>query len=802
MDKLRHLVFLILWSVAAPLVATPTPATIQAVEQMRRLDDEAGLYGCYVSESLIFCSRVQDALVAYLHTAETPEEYLEGIRLLNEQCNGFRSVCNWVTSVINFYNPRSRQLPSPHREQVVNFHGDNCSAFYNTFKLGRDLTCHEREHLFQKELGLYLRDGVADRFVLDKTTLLELAPEKIYNFVLLPDGTIWAALERPGGKEYHVGEDEVLEETFGYPNHTILAGGPHQLVLTAGALILFQEGEKRLMFVSNKSGHYQPTFRSLPEVRRQLATLGMDEHAIILVPDVDLAQAVLKLYNKAQVPIAIAIDDSERLLAIARKRWMAAYATLNKEVIYLLAAGNFESLDHKVKESLARCREEATYMRSAYQLFSADHCAPPLFARLVLRFGKLKDAIYHEIDARIQKEAAKLVVLMERYDQLAAVEEIEPADASSFYNYVTELIAGVRERIARGSLPIEEYHLVKKAARELGTLFLMLAEDVHWSGKNYFLYRASALAFLQVNELMRAVHDTYVGRVMRGEIDKESTEVALSTRVCTEFTQYLDHLGVAPPKAEVAIEPATAWRLINCAKDWYAAHYNVSADTDPPDLYGRSGYEPRVRDLLCQLIQRQPILLDNETETALWLLAHLKRCAEVARNSLFLLDQNHSPPPVIDDYTATIDRIVTAVRAGNLDEIVEDAAKMYDYLSAMGVPTLALEEWVCTDQRGFNAAILGCMSQLFRLQMGDRFTPTEMRAIRDAAQAIADLMHLYRRCGLRYQTLPTSFYDTIADNCDLLIAEINRLLSQGGRCIEVTPECSLRAFLVTSRILI
>lgn len=801
--RLSLLYSTLLWAATLPLsAASPpplSPATTKAVEQMHKLDQEAGLYGCYVSESLIFCSRVQDALVAYLHKAESPSEYWQGIRLLDEQCNNFRSVCNWVTSVINFYNPRAPQLPVPHRQQVVNFRGESCSGYFNTFKLGRDLVSQERERLFQRELGLYLRDGVAERFMLDATTFKNLEPEKIYNFALLPDGTIWAALERPGGKEYHVGQDNALEETFGYPNHTVLAGAPHQLVLTAGALILFQEGAKKLMFVSNKSGHYQPTFRSLPEVRRQIATFGIDEHAIILVPDVDLAQAVLKLYNKAQVPVAISAYESERLLDVARTRWSGAYASLDREVIYLLSKGVFDGLDHRVKETLARFREEATYMRSAYQLFSADHKAPKLFARLVLRFGKLKDAIHHDVREVIQKEAERLVLLMERYDAMADAEEIVPADADSFYNYLTQLIAETEERIARVTLPMKEYHLVKKSARELGTLFLMLADEVQSSGKNYFLYRASALAFLQVNELMRAVHDIYVGQILRGEILEEETQLSLSPRVCLEFTQYIGHLGIAPPRATVVIDPSAAESLINYAKDWYSIHYQLSDSHNLPNSGGRP-QNPKAKRLLSRLVHGEWTGLGTEEREALALLTELRRSAEVARSALLLLDRGHTVPNILDSYIETADRIIRGVGRDSTGGIKSDAAQMLAFLNDPAVPTLALEEWVCTDQESFNCAIAAHLDLLMRLEISDSLPNREVEQIRDAAQAIADLMHLYRRSGLKHQTLPTAFYDTVADNCDLLVTELTAALESEGGWIEVTPESRLRAMLVTSRV--
>lgn len=766
--------------------STSNSAISKALQKFEKYEGELGQAGS-ISEGLLGCSYIQDAWLTFLQQAENEEEYHHGMRLLNDYTHSFKSICRYTSSVINFYTGDKQYAMA--QEVPVNFHGIEVLGFLNTFKKGCCLTPEERELYFEQERSHYLRDKVVEPFILDATSIQELEPERIYNFALLPDGTIYAALEKTGETAYHVCADETVSEAFQYPNHTILAGSPHQVVVTAGSFILYQVDNKRLFFISCKSGHFVPNYYSLNYMRYELTNLGVDPYTVIETPDVDLSRVVLKIYNRAQVPVALCQHDAEQLFSLARERWQSIYQTIDRKLLTQLSQGNFNQLNGDLIQQLNKQREEATYMRSAYHLFSSSHEAPKNFHKLVKRFGKLKDAIKHQAMDRIPIEANKLLLLMDQYESESALYPIEIADDASLYSFLSDMIADIKRLLTYEKLSVHDYHHLKKSCREISVLFDYMAQRAKWKERGFFIYSTTAEAFLQVNESLAKAHDAYIYQLMHGKLSgSEDFFIQTPSKTAYQIDWYFNHLGIAPPVFSFEIQEKPTWWMINWAKRWYESHY-----------YYLHKNETFIKVL--DAIQKDLFDCQQADHTdVLALMKRVKRDAELSKNALLLLDIRHEVPEEIADYLAQIEQLITCAENGS-QASPEAIAKFREWSSHAAVPTFALENWKCSDRDSFQAILKSYMEDLLDIQIGACLSLNRAKEIKEHVQAIQDLMYLYKRNGLirREDDLPTVCYDLIEEHAMQLVEELEaRMISTSE--VTISSEMALHAKVIFSKV--
>lgn len=756
----------------------------KTIEKLQKIDFEVGNYGRVASELILHCSYVQDLLLAYLHDAENLEEFHEVMQFFQENSHCFNSVCKYITSVFNFYTAES-ESPQPH-ETTTYFKGKEELGFLNTFKVKEELTPEERAVFFEKEYSKFLRDGTVQPFILDESSLSELQTNTVYNFVLLPDGTIRASLERPGDREYRV-LDEMVLEVFSYPNHTILAGDPEQVVLSAGAFIVHQFDDKRLFFISCKSGHFQPTYWSLEFMRLQLADLGVNPCTVVPVPDLDMSRAVIKTYKGAQVPVLLTKYDVERLFHMANNRWQGVYKEMDRSLLADLARGDVSSLDAKLKETLKKQRAESTYMRSAYHLFSADHQPPENFGELVKRFGKLKDTIKRFGTAkfnieRMQEEASAILDLMDKYEKEMASFKFVAADDISFHTVFCENISEMLELLSRKSLNLEDHHQLKKLARETGALFMYMAHDAEFKGRGFLIFRTAADGFFQINDLMASTEYTYAPQ---SDEDQE-IHVIVSRKIANQLTKYISHLGIAPTSFGFTIDPKEAWWMINNAKE----------------VYFSSKY---IRDIFEEIedgrIDEQNINYAEILSELQW----LKRHAERARNMLLFLDITHRIPELYQTFLNSIDSMIVAVTNHEYAWIKKESARFHDV--CYYAPSSGLENWQCTDQESFNETMQATLNYLHPLQKEKAIFQAEAKEILSKVQAFRDFINLNRRNGLftgdkTKPHLPMACFDALEEHADALLEEITMELERGSEEIVITPDMTIHATFILSRVLL
>lgn len=739
-----------------------SPATENTIARFGKLDSEVE-YGRTVAEKLLRCSYVQNAWLIYLHEAESREDFLRGMLEIEQNISHFRTELNYAATAVNFFHPGNPRTLFPQKIPL-----ENGIGFLNTFKTGKNLTEQERSEFFEQEFRQYSEESLYAPFELDETTLQRLESGTIYNFTLLPDGTIRAALEKPGGRDYLLDPDLDFGD-FAYPNHTILAGSPHQPVITAGSLILYQVEDKRLFFISNKSGHFVPSFKSLEFLNRRLQQYGVDRHTVITVPTLDLGEVLISLYHYVQIPLVLLEEDIERLFNIAHQKWMAALDKLDSSLLEEFASGNFERLTREAIGELNSIREEATYMRSAYHLFAHDHQAPSQFHKFVKHFGHLKDAIKHNIEEKVIKEASWLTDFLQRKGHFLGEKLSQTAQEHDLYEFLIYSVQTLRDNLSQERLSIDDFHHIKKSARELGALFLLLTDDFKYSGRNQFINNAAAWKLLRFNQQLAVIHDAQVGKLLRGEVHKEEIVLQVPQSIQNQLNCLLNRLGIAPPTMKIKIEPEAAFWLINEAKEWYLIHHWISCH--PEENAATRNYNPLPARFLQKVHAGNYDPEDNDNAAAVDILKMDLRAAEVARNALIYLDASHGVDPFIELYINTLRTILQKVENNDISGMDSELAIMLAFLDDPGVRTSALEKYQLSDQISFEQTIRQSITALDHLQ-NSTISKGVAFEIREKVQSLADLFHLYLLIGQKYQNLPSIAYEEAKKDCEQLLEDL------------------------------
>lgn len=353
--------------------------------------------------------------------------------------------------------------------------------FLNTYKTGRLLDAKERNYLFHQERRSYERDKQVEPFLLDADALAELEPEITYNFVLLPDQTVYAALEKPNSQPYQAGADAGRDQPLAYPNHSILAGidgDPEQGIVTGGALILHREGDKQLWFISNKSGHFLPSVESLDHMREWLIDQGIDPALIVPVMELNYAKHAF-LRPELQLDVALQAGQARRLAEHAFDLWMSNY---HPERLARIARQLAEHPEKGLDDSelilaLNAERQNAFRLRAAFALFDTEHRAPKALRSYTKWLGKMKEGLELCRPEDAQKGAQKLLPWLEKLEPAHIFDSFnaaEPAEIDAYIQYFTKSMQGLR---MQWMLQEEHYHQLKKDVRTLSFLFWLLAED-------------------------------------------------------------------------------------------------------------------------------------------------------------------------------------------------------------------------------------------------------------------------------------------------------------------------------------
>jgi len=751
-------------------------AFLKTERRLESLNYEARFYVHKNQGILQLLSRYQDALLKFLNECESESIFREGMETFSYRSRNVDHCTFYELKEINFYNFALPEM-KPHVAQLT-YEGETCEGYLNTFKMEREITNEERELFYSQEEERYLRDAVCSPFELNPESIDHIAAETIYNFVLLPDGMLMAALEVPGQKEYHLRDDHMIEEKFTHPNHTILAGSPHQPVISAGAFILFKEGKKKLFFISNKSGHFRPYIKSLKFCRKKFEDFHIPASTVIPLPDVEVSKFLLDNFDHVDLPVVLTKTDGEKLFEIACERWNQNFGKLDISRLGRLAQGDFSIISDDFIDGINSIREEATYMRSAYHLFTKSHEAPKVFHRFVKRFGKLKDALKHGLYERAQLESKKFLRLVhENGSDLVLTDPIR-FHPKSFTRFIDGMKAKMHLLCREEALPAEEFHELKKSARELGTLFQLMTkkETNHLS-----LHRAAAKVFFRINSLMAESHDEYVRRVLNGEVDKGSEVIPLSPNIASLIRLYLNHLTLIPPKIHLGLNPKIALALISEAHfSWTMAHFNLITDQKllPP---------------LVEIIHREPV---HSTPQFKGYLQVLKQSAEIFSHCYRLFDIRHATPAKLNRYIDLLDQVISYLpdEAMTVDVPVEGLEPFWDPF----YPDKVTSQIKLVDQDELESSYNKLLRSVDEISGTEVMEGARLNKILELSDELAVLFEIFKRNKAMEKDYAECVYDFMSCKINELVVELKFRLRGGEEQVEISPRlCKLASEIYT-----
>lgn len=742
-----------------------SPAIRHAEKRLESLNYEARYYVHSNQEILNLLSNYQDTLLAFLHESKDEQEFLQGMREIYNGSECVRHCSFYGLKEINFYDFTSPEM-KPHLT-TVNYDGKEVEAFYNTFKINEPLSSEEREHYYSFEEKNYQRDAIIKPFSLDHQSLKDLQPDTIYNFVLLLDDTVRIALERSGQKEYYVGTDNEVTEKFTHPNHSILAGSANEVVLTAGSFMFFQDGPKRLFFISNKSGHYRPLILSLDRFRRWLNLQGLEESTIIPLPDLNIGQFLSDNFENIEMTISVNKEDSKRLFEIAKTKWINILNQIDISLLRSLASGDNSVLTPNKINDITAIREELTYMRSAYHLFSQVHQSPKLFHTFVKHFGKLKDAIKHNMPGSIKFEAENLLSLLEKHENRIQAKTISYSNESSFYDFLNKKIVLTNRLLAQEDLDIHEYHEIKKTARELGTLLLLLSQDESkLKNGNNFIYKATAAAFFKINLEMTKTHDEFIKKSLQGKVEEDDLIVTIPVNLKSKLKKYISHFTLEPVKIDLAIDVETTQSLLREACfAWYITHYNIASD-------------PKMHLQLEQLIHEEPLesplLLEQNMKV-------LKKSAQVLLSISNFFNKPQDTSEQLNWYIDQIDLIINAISQNKTKSGKVNIESMHPFLNTTW-PGKICDSLALSSEEDITKALHQIFEELNFLSYSKYLHNSKFAQIKERSEQLSEIFELYKRCKSIKKPYPHSIYDSISKKIDVFLVEmdLDRLNSENN----------------------
>ncbi len=470
-------------------------------QKLAEVNREFASHERFLSERVLAFSHFQDALVEELDGQKSEEDFLFALRSAEQEIDEMKGNSNEIYGrLFSHVNPQRVTL------------ADGRKLYLNTFKTGRHLTSEERRRYFAQEWSDYQRDKVALPFELNHKSLPRLEEEKIYNFVLLPNGEIRAALEKPNGNQYHARDYESQTRIFSHPNHTILAAHPDQGVLAAGAMILYQNGDKRLLFLSNKTGHFEVLPESLEAMVEALIALGFEREALIPLMDVDFGKLAYS-FKRVKLDVGIRKKEARRFFDYAQEEFLELHdLTRTVKALEHLLIGREISVEEELW--LRSYRKSAQRLLNAFNLFDRQHQAPKPLRTLTKRLGKMLDALRVGVPVAVSKQSEKLLNLLYVGDPADALKEFHPAERKSIELYLRGLADRIDSRVEWLELDISEYHELKKEVRELGTLLYLFTLD----HRDYHLSRHAAKVLYSLNDEMAKEHDAYIERTLQQKV--------------------------------------------------------------------------------------------------------------------------------------------------------------------------------------------------------------------------------------------------------------------------------------------
>ena len=384
----------------------------------------------------------------------------------------------------------------------------------NNYKQKHLLTAEERKHWYEIETQAYQINGtMAPRdFVLEE--LLGEQGFQTYDFVLKADHSVkMSPIERI--------QNPLTEVKWAHPNHTILAG--LDSVVSAGNFSLLQENGKRVFFISNKSGHFLPSYQDLNAFKDFLIQVGIPEEEIFTISMASFyANTAYKYFYTDQVKIDLKVLDP----AVVHQYYLRIWQNAQKERVLEQTLSQIEkegplSVPVEAIVALKKDRKTAHWLRSAFYLFDQAHQPPADFENYVILYGKLNDALINRSSEAVLSATVALRTSLNHQKVSEAAQYFKPTTTPLFFKNLADIHQKIDDSLQQPGISIQDMHMARIYFKQYLNLYQTLNN----------LYPYHSLTEVNIQRLEHVIgflgekHDDFIEAELRSKLQDNSLTI-------------------------------------------------------------------------------------------------------------------------------------------------------------------------------------------------------------------------------------------------------------------------------------
>lgn len=397
----------------------------------------------------------------------------------------------------------------------------------NNFKQKRQLNEQERLLWFEKEWQLYQRNKKSAPLKFELNYLKQPGLSS-FDFVLFPDKK--TVMISP----ISLIENPLKKMKGSHPNHTILAG--QTPILSAGNMTVLNEGNKQLIFVSNKSGHFLPEYKDIDYFKDFLIKQGISSHKVFKISMASFyANTVYKYFYEKQLKISLDILKPEKVYEYYLNHWKTSFK--QNVLASMLSITDNTAAPELTKTGIKRLkkdRKSAHYLRSAFYLFDRHHKPPAIFENYVIQYGKLNDGLIYKNSHEIKNASQKLREYLPHLPQ--EVLQFSATSKQSFIQNFQQNYFMIQKTLSQNPILLHDMHMMRIYYKQ----YLNLYKTMKYLLPYQSLVEVNIQHLEYVITHLGDLHDKYVEKSMNGEINYKDYQVDFKPKEIKYFQKVLN----------------------------------------------------------------------------------------------------------------------------------------------------------------------------------------------------------------------------------------------------------------------
>lgn len=230
------------------------------------------------------------------------------------------------------------------------------------------------------------------------------------------------------------------------------------------------------------------------------------------------------LFKHGQEPLQILILPKSQTKGVLQTLKTEALDEARFDLVYMtlveLREDGLESLTESQKKLLIQFRQDISFLRSAYELLSADHESPKKFDAFVKAFGKLKDLILMN-NTDQSREMAHLVLQNFEINQFKKLIVDKPlASKKSIRSYVKNTLEEVERILHKKVTTVDNVHTVRKSLRNIYRYLEIQKDVLEMTPEEMDLFKYQLKYLKKINEELGQICDQNAMLILSGHIKK------------------------------------------------------------------------------------------------------------------------------------------------------------------------------------------------------------------------------------------------------------------------------------------